>query len=82
MKMISLSQGTSTVIMCNFIDEAERHAELYGYRSPRQQMLIAVVKQNEGKLQNRGYVNDALRAVNASVTEINWLQRTGYIYLG
>ena len=70
------------MIMSNFIDEAERHAELYGSYSPRQHMLLAVVAQTNSQLSDKEYIRNALHAVNASVTEINWLQRTGHIYLG
>ena len=75
------------MIMSNFIDEAERHAELYGSYSPRQQMLLSVVKQTNSQLPDKEYIRneyirDVLHAVNASVVEINWLQRTGHIYLG
>ena len=82
MKMNSLSQKFNTVVLSNFIDETERHAELYGYNSQRQQMLLAVVEQVKSKSPDKEYIKDTLYAVNASVTEINWLQRTGHIYLG
>lgn len=82
MKMNSLSQKVSTVVMSNFIDETERHAELYGYHSQRQQMLLAVVEQVKSKSPDKEYIKDILNAINASVTEINWLRRTGHIYLG
>ncbi len=69
------------MIMSNFIDEAERHAELYASYSPRQQMLLAVVEQTNSQLSDKEYIQNALHAVNANVAEINWLQRTGHVYL-
>jgi len=70
------------MIMSNFIDEAERHTELYGSYSPRQQMLLAVIEQTNSKLSDKEYIQNVLHTVNASVAEINWLKRTGHIYLG
>ncbi len=70
------------MVMSNFIDEADRHAELYGSYSPRQQMLLAVVEQTNSQLSDKEHIQNALHAINANVAEINWLQRTGHIYLG
>jgi hypothetical protein len=62
--------------------DAERHAELYGYHSPRQQMMLATVEKTKRQLSDKEYILNALHAVNASGSEINWLHRTGHIYFG
>ena len=68
--------------MSNFIDEAERHAELYGSYNTRQQMLLAVVERIPNQLADKEHIRNALHAINASSAEINLLQRTGHLYLG
>jgi len=61
------------MIMSNFVDKADWHAELYGSYSPRQQTLLAVVEQANSQLSDKESIRNVLHAVYASVAEINWL---------
>ncbi len=84
------------MIMSNFIDDAERHAELYNAYTPRQRLLLEIVDDLRLKTEDLHLKIDDLRlkisgneelytrlnAVGVSVAEINWLQRAGHIYLG
>jgi len=65
----------------DFIDEAERRHELYSYDSSRQQQLLTMVEQFNGNLSDKEQTLHALHAINAARAEIDWLQRTGHIYL-
>ena len=69
------------MVNSNLIDEAERRHELYGYDSSRQQKLLTIVEQFQGKLSDKEQTLYALHAINAARAEIDWLQRTGHIYL-
>ena len=70
------------MIMSNFIDEAERHAELYNAYTPRQRLILEVVEDSRLNVSNDKEINPKLNAAGVSESEINWLQRTGHIYLG
>lgn len=69
------------MVMSNFIDEAERHGELYGYENMRQRMLLALIERNKNKLSDVNQIKIFLHDVNVNSAEINWLLRMGYIYL-
>ena len=67
------------MVMSNFIDEDERHAELYGTFTDRQQFVLEVIK----ILDETEYTNDqllkSLHVQNIRHTEIEWLKRTGHL---
>ena len=69
------------MVKANFINESERRHELYGYDSSRQQKLLTIVDQFKGKLFDKEQTLYALHAINAARAEIDWLQRTGNIYV-
>ena len=63
----------------NFIDETERHAELYDAFTPRQLHIMAIIDElhiTQGHYEN---LQTKLRAVGVSDIEIHWLQRTGRV---
>ncbi len=76
------------MIMSNFIDEAERHAELHNAYTPRQRLLLEIVDDLRLKTEDVHLKIDDLRlnisgneelftrlnAVGVSVAEINWLK--------
>ncbi len=72
------------MIMSNFIDEAERHAELYDAYTPRQRLIFELVEDLR-KIIDDLHLNISgneelytrLNALGVSVAEINWLKRTG-----
>ena len=70
------------MIMSNFIDEAGRHAELYNAYTPRQRLILAIIEDSRLNVPNDKESNPKLNAAGVSESEINWLQRTGHIYLG
>ena len=69
------------MVKSQFIDEAERRHELYGYDSSRQQKLLTIIDQFKGKLSDKEQTLYALHAINAARAEIDWLQRTDHSYL-
>ncbi len=73
------------MIMSNFIDDAERHAELNNAYTPRQRLLLEIVEdlriiieELHLKISGNEELYTRLNAVGVSVTEINWLKRTGH----
>jgi len=70
------------MIMSNFIDEAERHAELYNAYTPRQRLILEIIEDSRLNVSNDKEFNPILNAAGVSESEINWLKRTGHIYLG
>ena len=70
--------------MSNFIDDSERHAELYNAYTSRQRLLLVIVEDLRLKIEDshlKIFGNEELytrlNAVGVSVAEINWLKRTG-----
>ena len=67
------------MILSNFIDEAERHAELYGKYTDRQRHMLEIVK----PLTNTTIISE--RSINSlniqgiGNSEIEWLKRTGHL---
>jgi len=70
------------MIMSNFIDETERHAELYGTFTSRQRFILEFIDKANFKTSSRDYILPLLHANNVNDKEIHWLERTGRIYLG
>jgi len=70
------------MIMSNFIDEAERHAELYNAYTPRQRLILEIIDDSRLNVSNDKEINPILNEASVSESEINWLKRTGHIYLG
>ncbi len=70
------------MIMSNFIDEAERHAELYNAYTSRQRLILEIIEDSRLNVSNDKEINPILNAAGVSESEINWLKRTGHIYLG
>jgi len=70
------------MIMSNFIDEAERHAELYNAYTSRQRLILEIIEDSRLNVSNDKEINPKLNAAGVSESEINWLKRTGHIYLG
>ncbi len=64
--------------MSNFIDETERHAELYNAYTPRQRLILEIVEDLRQNFSGAEVMYTHLNAVGASVAEINWLKRTGH----
>ena len=67
------------MIMSNFIDEDERHAELYGTFTSRQRFILEIIEKANLKTSLRIYVLPLLHTNNVSNAEIHWLERTGRI---
>ena len=65
--------------MSNFIDESERHAELYGTYTYEQSSALDIVQENMAHKNNSVPIVDLLHARNVSDEEIHWLERTGRI---
>ena len=72
------------MIMSNFIDDAERHAELYNAYTPRRCLLLEIVEDLRQKIEDihlkisgNKELYTRLNAVGVSEAEINWLKRTG-----
>ena len=65
--------------MSNFIDERERHAELYGKYTDRQRHVLEIIK----PLSNTTMINEqtieSLCIQGISNSEIGWLKRTGHL---
>ena len=66
------------MIMSNFIDETERHAELYQAYTPRQQTILEIVEGSSLVSKDDEEVLLALQANHVSDSEIHWLKRTGH----
>ena len=65
------------MVMSNFIDEAERHAELYDVFTPRQCLLLELVEDLHLKISGNEESYTKLNAVGICNAEIDWLKRTG-----
>ncbi|MCG8378571.1 MAG: hypothetical protein MI865_03735 [Proteobacteria bacterium] len=65
--------------MSNFIDEAERHAELYGTYTDRQKEVLDTSSTlNIGSYTNNDLV-EILISLGINESEIEWLKRTGHV---
>ena len=64
--------------MSNFIDEAERHTELYGTYTPRQQYILVLVKNVTRDYHNDENVRSSLLKHGVANSEIHWLMRNGH----
>lgn len=70
------------MIMSNFIDEAERHAELYHAYTPRQRLILDIIEESRQEFPGNEEVYRRLDAIGASESEIHWLKRTGHFLPG
>ena len=70
------------MIMSNFIDEAERHAELYDAYTPRRRLILDIIEESRRGDPGNGHVYERLDAIGASESEIHWLKRTGHFLPG
>ena len=66
------------MIMSNFIDEAERHAELYDAFTPRQQWIFEIVTKATLVPRDDAYIRPFLHTKRVTDSEIHWLERTGH----
>ena len=67
------------MVMSNFIDEAERHAELYcTYTDRQKEVLNASDTLNIGSYTNIDLV-ETLISLGINESEIEWLKRTGHV---
>ena len=67
------------MVMSNFIDEAERHAELYGMYTKRQHEILKMIDSLTPMQAENSQFNDKLHALGINDTEIGWLKRTGHV---
>ena len=67
------------MIMSNFIDEAERQAELYEKYSKRQQDLLEITKSLSNLTINSEQMTKQLHSTGISDIEIAWLKRNGHV---
>ncbi len=67
------------MIMSNFIDEAERHVELYKAYTPRQRLIFELVEDLRLKISGNEESYTKLNAVGICNGEIDWLKRTGHL---
>ncbi len=65
------------MIMSNFIDEAERHAELYNVYTPRQRLILELVEDLRLKISINDELYTKLNEMGINNDEIDWLKRTG-----
>ena len=54
------------MIMSNFIDEAERHAELYHAYTPRQRLILGIIQESRQGFSGNGHVYERLDAIGVS----------------
>lgn len=66
------------MIMSNFIDESERHAELYGDYTQRQKYVLELVGKITRERRSDKEVQDSLLKKGITCPEIHWLMRTGH----
>ena len=66
------------MIMSNFIDESERHTELYQTYTLRQETILNIVNRSKIAGNNDSETLSALHTKQVSVSEIQWLKRTGH----
>ena len=62
----------------DFIDEAERHAELYGTYSTRQEHVLEIIKKTTRKFRNDTGIRSSLLKDGVTDSEILWLMRNGH----
>jgi hypothetical protein len=67
------------MVMSNFIDERERHAELYGLYTKRQHDVLELIKSVSSKTMNHDRLVESLRIQGITDTEISWLKRIGHV---
>ncbi len=65
--------------MSNFIDERERHAELYGTYTRRQKDVLVLVKTGFSKTTHHERLMKNLQIQGITDAEIGWLKRTGHV---
>ena len=65
------------MIMSNFIDETERHAELYGTFTPRQRLILKAVEDLRLNGSDKEEMYAKLNTVGINKVEVDWLKRTG-----
>ena len=65
------------MIMSNFINEAERHAELYNVYTPRQRLILELVEDLRLKISINDELYTKLNEMGINNDEIDWLKRTG-----
>ncbi len=65
------------MIMSNYIDEAERRAELYNGFTPRERLLLDIAERVRRAGRNEESIRSHLRPHKLSDAEIEWLRRTG-----
>ena len=66
------------MIMSNFIDESERHAELYQTYTSRQETIMKIVNGSKTVGNDGADVLSQLHTNRVSESEIHWLKRTGH----
>ncbi len=66
------------MIMSNFINESERHAELYNYFTPRQQRALDILTLATLTPRDDVYIREFLHSNRVTDSEIHWLERTGH----
>ena len=64
--------------MSNFIDESERHNELYGDYSDHQKEVLNKSSQFEQGSYTNDYMVETLLQLGVTEKEIEWLKRTGH----
>ena len=67
------------MIMSNFINEEERHAELYGKYTDQQRHVLEVVKPLTNTTITNEQSIESLNIQEISNLEIEWLKRTGHL---
>ena len=67
------------MIMSNFINEEERHAELYGKYTDQQRHVLEVVKPLTNTTITNEQSIESLNIQGISNSEIEWLKRTGHL---
>ena len=63
----------------NFIDETERHVELYGDFTPHQRNLMEIVDELYAEHEDYDWVQTDLLESGVSDAELQWLRRTGRV---
>lgn len=69
------------MIMSNFIDESERHAELFQSFTERQYFVIRLLKVFKNQAMNEYLIQYYLKKFITDA-ELRWLERTGRIRRG
>lgn len=64
--------------MSNYIDESERHSELYGMFTERQSFLLSLIAIAKHDRNNNEAVQQLLFENSVTDSEIGWLKRTGH----